>query len=134
MQHRQESNDGVHKQDADMNKDDKEQDPTEEKSNVTVSKTRETQDDEDRDSKRQRLSSVATHHSKPQHAGVLKYWDHVNGGELCARGVQKARQLEVEYPNKMSVRGRSAVLARQAQDWTKPHGLNMRDTRAAQRS
>ena len=66
-------------------------------------RSRETQDDEDRDSKRQRLSSAATHHSKPQHAGVLKYWDHVNGGELCARGVQKARQLEVEYPNKMSV-------------------------------
>ena len=53
VQHRQESNDGVHKQDADMNNDDKEkQSPTEDKSHVTVSRNRETQDDEDRDSRR----------------------------------------------------------------------------------
>ena len=56
-----------------------------------------------RESKRQRLSSTATHHSKPQHAGVLKLWDHVNGGELSATEVQKARRLEVEYLDKMEV-------------------------------
>ena len=103
MQHRQESNDGAHKQDADMNDDKEKQSPTEEKSHVSVSRNTETQDDEDRDSKRQSLPSGATHHSKPQHAGVLIFWDHVNGGELSARDVQKARRLEVEYLNKMKV-------------------------------
>ena len=49
------------------------------------------------------LSSVATHHSKPRHAGVSKGWDHVNGGELSAGEVQKARQLEVEHLNKINV-------------------------------
>ena len=73
------------------------------KSNVTASRNRKTQDDDDRDSKKQRLSSVATHHSKPRHAEVLKYWDHVNGGELSAGEVQKARQLEVEHLNQMNV-------------------------------
>ena len=100
MQHRQESNGGVHEQDADMNNDDKEKrSPTEEKSHVTVSRNRETEDDADRDSK----TSIATHHSKPQHAGVSKFWDHVNGGELSAMEVRKARRLEVEYLNKMKV-------------------------------
>ena len=70
MQHRQEGNDGVHQQNADQK--DK-QFPTEEKSHVTVSRTRETEDDADRDSKRQRLSSIATHHSKPQHARVSNF-------------------------------------------------------------
>ena len=75
VQHKQESTDGVHEQDADMNNDDKEKlSPTEEKSHVTVSRNRETEDD-DRDSKRQRLSSMATHHFKPQHAGVSKIRD-----------------------------------------------------------
>ena len=100
MQHRQESNGGVHEQDADMNNDDKEKrSPTEEKSHVTVSRNRETEDDADRDSK----TSIATHHSKPQHAGVSKFWDHVNGGELSAMEVRKARRLEVKYLNKMKV-------------------------------
>ena len=46
VQHRQERNDGVHKQDADMNNDDKaKQSPTEEKCHVIVSRNRETQDD-----------------------------------------------------------------------------------------
>ena len=80
MQHRQESNDSVNKQDADMNKDDREkQDPMEEESKVTVSRNRETQDI---DSKMQRLPSVATHHSKPQRAEGMKDWDPVSGGEL----------------------------------------------------
>ena len=52
---------------------------------------------------RERLSSIATHHSKPQHAGVSKFWDHVNGGELSAVEVRRARRLEVEYLNKMKV-------------------------------
>ena len=95
------SNDGVRRQDADMNNDDKEkQDPTEGKSNVTVRRNRETQDEDHRDSKRQRLSSAATRRSKPD-AGVLKYWDHVSGGELSE--VQKARRLEVEDLNQMRV-------------------------------
>ena len=51
------------------------QDPMDEKSNVTVSRNGQTQYDDDRYSKRPRLSSVATHHSKPQRAEVLKYWD-----------------------------------------------------------
>ena len=34
-------------------------------SHVIVSRNRETEDDADRDSKRQRLSSIATHDSKP---------------------------------------------------------------------
>ena len=79
------------------------QDPMDEKSNDTVSRNRETQGDVHRDSKRQRLSSIATRHFKPQQGGVLKYWDHVNGGELSAREVQKARRLEVVYLNKMKV-------------------------------
>ena len=92
MQHRQESSDGVHEQNADVNNDDKEkQSPAEEKSHVTASRNRETEDDADRDSKRQRLSTMATHHSKPQHAGVSKFWDYVNGGELSAVEVRKAR-------------------------------------------
>ena len=92
MQHRQESNDWVNKQDVDMIKDDKEkQDPVEEKGGVTASRNRETEDD-DRDSHRQRLSSVATHDSKPQRADV-------KGGDLGAGDVQKARQLEVECLN-----------------------------------
>ena len=73
-------------QDIDMNNDDKEkQSPTPEKSHVTVS----------RNSKRQRLSSIATHRSKPQHARVSTFWDHVDGGELSA--------LEMEHLNKMKV-------------------------------
>ena len=73
-QNRQKSNNDVHKQDTGMSKDNKErQDTMEQESNVTVSRNRETQDDDNRDSKRQRLSSVATHHSKLQHTGVLKY-------------------------------------------------------------
>ena len=104
VQRRQESNDGVHEQDADMNNDDKEkQTPTEERSHVTVSRNGETEDDADRDSKRHRLSSIVTHHSKPQHAGVLKLWDHVNGGELIAMEVRNARRLVVEYLNKMKL-------------------------------
>ena len=40
MQHKRESNDGVHEQDANMHNDDKEkQSPTEEESHVTVSRT-----------------------------------------------------------------------------------------------
>ena len=55
MHHRQDSNDDVHKQYGDMNIDDKEkQSPTE------VTSLRETQDDEEIDSKRQILPSVAT--------------------------------------------------------------------------
>ena len=97
MEHRQESNDGVHEQDADMNNDDKEkQSLTGGKSHVTVSKNRETEDDADR-------SSIATHHSKPQHAKVSKFWDHVNGGELSSTEVLKARRLDVEYLNKVKV-------------------------------
>ena len=104
MQHRQESNDGVHEQDADMNNDyNEKQGPTEDESHVTVCRNRETEDDADRDSKRRRLSSIATHRSKPQHAGVSNFWDHVNGGELSAMEVWKARRLEVEYLNKMTV-------------------------------
>ena len=50
MQHRQESNHGVHEQDPEMmNNDDKKQSPTEEKSHVTVRSNRETEDDADRD-------------------------------------------------------------------------------------
>ena len=86
VQHRQESNDGVREQDADVNTDDKEeQSPTEEKSHVNVIRNRETGDDADRDSKRQRLSSIATHPSEPQHARVSKFLEHVNGGELSLR-------------------------------------------------
>ena len=85
------------------NADKERQDTMEQESNPTISRNRETQDHDDRDSKRQRLSSVATHHSKAQHAGVLKHWDHVNGGELNARGVQEARRLEVEFLIKMRV-------------------------------
>ena len=104
VEHKQESNGGVHEQDAAMNNDDKEkQSRTEDKSHVTVSRHRETQDDGDRDSERQRLSCEATHQSKPRHAGVLKCWDHVNGGELSAPEVPKARRREVEYWNKMKV-------------------------------
>ena len=104
MQHIQESNDGVHKQDADMNNDDKDkQSPSEDQGHVTVSKNRGRDDEGDRDSKRRRLSSKATHHSKPQHAGVLKIWDHVNGGECSATEVWKALRLEVEYLNKRNV-------------------------------
>ena len=103
-EHRQQSNDRVHKQYIDMNNDNnKKQDPTGEWREVTVSRNRETNDDDDRDSKRQGRSSVATHHSKPQHAGDLKCWHHVNGGELSVRELQKARQSEVEYLNKMKV-------------------------------
>ena len=76
---------------------------TGEKSHVTVSKNRETEDDADSDSKRHRLSSIATHHSKPQHAKVSKFLDHVNGGELSSTEVQKARRSDVEYLNKVKV-------------------------------
>ena len=52
VQDKQEGNGGVHVQDADKNNDDKEKhDSTEEKSNVTFSMNRETQDNDDRDSK-----------------------------------------------------------------------------------
>ena len=123
VQHRQESNDGVHEHDADMNNDDKEQQsPTEDKSHVTVSRNSETEDDADRDSKRQRLSSTATHHSN------------VNGGELSAMEVRKARRLEVEH-FEQDGRGTSAVLVHQAQDWQRAHqgqvgrhSENQRDT------
>ena len=57
----------VHEQDADMNDDDKvKQSPTEEKSHVTVNRSGESADDANIDSKRQRLSSTTTHHSKQQ--------------------------------------------------------------------
>ena len=103
VQHRQGSIDSVNKQDVDMNNDDKENDdPIKEDSNFTVSRNRETQDD-DRDRQRQMLSSVATHRSKPQRAEVLKCWNDVNGGELSAGEVQKARQLEVERAHKVKV-------------------------------
>ena len=47
--------------------------------------------------------------NKHKHAGVLKLWDHVNGGELRAIEVRSARRLEVEYLNKMKVVERVAV-------------------------
>ena len=37
------------------------------------------------------------------------FWDHVNGGELNAHEVRKARQLEVEDLNKMLVFERSTI-------------------------
>ena len=96
VQRKQESNDDAHEQDADMINDDKEkQSPTEDKGHVTVSKNTEAEDDGDRDSKRPRLSFTATHHSKPQHAGVSKFRDHVNGGEVSAIEARKAQRLEV---------------------------------------
>ena len=56
-----------------MSNDDKEkQEPTDETSNVTVRRNTKAQNDDDRDSKRQRLSSVAAHHFKPQNEVVLK--------------------------------------------------------------
>ena len=40
----------------------------------------------------------------------------LNVGELCAGEVEKARQLEVAYLNKIEGRGTRAVLTRQIQD------------------
>ena len=79
VKHRQEGYDGVHEQDADMNR------------------------EYDADSKRKTLSSKATHRSKPQRAGVPKFWDHVNSGELSAIKVRKVCRLEVECLNLMKV-------------------------------
>ena len=118
MQHRQGSNDSVHKQDIDMNRDDKKQDPMEDKSNVSVSRNRETHDDDDRDSKRKRLSSVATHQSKAQCAEVLTCIGIMSmvANLLRAREVQKSRQLQVEYLNRMKVVDRVPYLL--VKHWT----------------
>ena len=40
---------------------------------------------------------------KPELMNTERLWDHVNGGELDAHEVRKARQLEVDYLNKMRV-------------------------------
>ena len=60
-------------------------------------------EDDDREPKRQRLASVATSQPKPELMITERFWDHVNGGELDAHEVRKARQLEVDYLNKMRV-------------------------------
>ena len=60
-------------------------------------------EDDDREAKRQRLASVATSQPKPELMNAERCWDHVNGGELDAHEVRKARQLEVDYLNKMRV-------------------------------
>ena len=60
-------------------------------------------EDEDREAKRQRLASVTTSQPKPQLMNTKRFWDHVNGGELDAHEVRKARQLEVDYLNKMRI-------------------------------
>ena len=107
--------------------------------------------------------SHATHHSKPQHAGVSFFWDHVNGGELSAIEVRKARRLEVEYLNKVKVverlpysfikhkTGKEPVKVRWVDtlktndgfmnfpatpplELVRLHGLDERDTRAVHRS
>ena len=59
-------------------------------------------EDDVRETKRQRLASVATSQPKPE-LKIERFWDHVNGGELDAHEVRKARQLEVDYLNKMRV-------------------------------
>ena len=102
-------------QDVDMNKDDrKTRDPVEQDTDASVRKNRERQDDDDRDSKKQRLPFVATSHLTPQRADVLKYWEHVIGGDLSAREVQNARQLVVETPERHECRGTSVALTHQS--------------------
>ena len=61
-QNRQRSDVSEHEQDVDMNNEHKgKHDPTEGSSSTAVNKARETLNDDDRDSKKKRLSSVATH-------------------------------------------------------------------------
>ena len=99
------SNDDVHKQDADMNNYDKERQVP------TVRRNRQSQYDKDKTARSKDHRPVATHHSKPQHAGVFKFWDCVNGSELNAREVQ--RHVDWKW----------SLLVRQAQDWQRArHG------------
>ena len=53
-------------------------------------------ENDNREAKRQRLASVTASQPKPELMNTERFWDHVNGGELDAHGVRKARQLEVD--------------------------------------
>ena len=50
-----------------------------------------------------KAASVATSQPKPELMNTERFWDHDKGGELDACEVPKARQLEVDYLNKMRV-------------------------------
>ena len=66
------------------------------------------------------MASVTTSQPKPELMSTERFWDHVNGGELDAHEVRKARQLEVDYLNKMRV-FESAVRGRESQDAERTH-------------
>ena len=53
-------------------------------------------EDDNREAKRQRLASVTTSQPKPELMNTERCCDHVNGGDLDAHEVRKARQLEVD--------------------------------------
>ena len=95
--------------DAKMNNDDRGQmggkidseSNKEEKMSIDYQQESRRNEDEDREAKRQRLASVTTSQPKPELMNTARFWDHVNGGELDAHEVRKARQLEVDCLNKM---------------------------------
>ena len=102
---------GDSQDDAKMNEDDHGQiggkiDPEsnkEEKMSIDDQQESRRSEDDDREAKRQRLASVTTSQPKPELMNTERFWDHLNGGELDAHEVRKARQLEVDYLNKIRV-------------------------------
>ena len=56
------------------------------------------------------------------------FWDYVNGGKLNARDVRKARQLEVEYLDKMGVFERAPCNVARSNTRTEPIQLPWEDT------
>ena len=93
----------------------------EEKMSIDYQQESRRNEDEDREATRQRLASVTTSQPKPELMNTERFWDHVNGGELDAHEVRKARQLEVDCLSKMRVFGASAVRGRESQDAERTH-------------
>ena len=89
--------------DAKMNEDDRGQmggkidseSNKEEKMSIDDHQESRRSEDEDREAKKQILASVTTSQPKPELMNTERFWDHVNGGELDAHEVRKARQLEL---------------------------------------